>query len=289
MATYDMSRMSIPAEDRISITLHIINTTLSIDESKSIWIAADYSVAELKFEIERSLNIQQEHQKKLTIKASNHVLDSEDDKLSEYNIKTNTIIELELSDNCNWRPVQTSIDMQSSTPLTPKGAKKQNQARSVQSSVNQRHRSAVDESIAFLSKHSKIQCRILLIVFEITLVLLVAYWGYINMIQYCINMLFICIGWRGCRKLKPFWIVCFGLYLIMDLFILLLLVVYGLIDGHESVYGSTAAYIALLCFELFLNAIWLYWYSKFFFVVLKSEEAVREEARKITSKQPILV
>ena len=109
------------------------------------------------------------------------------------------------------------------------------------------------------------------------------------MLQYIINMIFICVGWRGCRKLKPFWIVCFGLYLMLDLIILFLLVVLGLIGGHESVYGSTAAYIALLCFELLMNGIWLYWYSKFFFAVLSSAEKVREEARKITSKQPILV
>ena len=176
MATgYNMSRISIGADDRISVTVHIINATLSIEESRQISIVADYSVAELKFEIERALSIQQEHQKQLTIlspsltgndtiKASEHVLDSEDAKLTEYNIKKDTIIELELTDNCTWRPNQTAIEMQPSTPLTANT--QQQQSLTVQSAAAQRQGgSAADELISFLTKHSKIQCRILLIVF----------------------------------------------------------------------------------------------------------------------------
>lgn len=121
------------------------------------------------------------------------------------------------------------------------------------------------------------------------MVLLVAYWGKIQMIQYVINMIFILVGWRGCRKLKPFFIICFLLYLILDIIIIFLLIVLGLIESHESVYGSTAAYIALLTFEFVLNSIWLYFYSKFFYVVLRAPISIREKAMGITAKQPILI
>eukprot|EP01084_Bolivina_argentea_P208717 355732_1 len=106
-----------------------------------------------------------------------------------------------------------------------------------------------------------------------------------NMIQYLINMIFILVGWRGCRKLKPFWILCFLLYLILDVIIMFLLIIIGIIGGHESVYGSTAVYILLLSSEFLLTVIWLYFYAKFFYVVLKTPQRHRDMARTITSKQ----
>lgn len=110
-----------------------------------------------------------------------------------------------------------------------------------------------------------------------------------QMIQYAVNMIFILIGWRGCRKLKPCFMICFGLYLILDIIILFLLIVVGLVQSHESVYGSTAVYITLLCFEFVLNSIWLYFYSKFSYAVLRAPISIREEAMGITAKQPILI
>ena len=121
------------------------------------------------------------------------------------------------------------------------------------------------------------------------MVLLVIYWGTINMIQYGINMIFVLIAWRGCRKLKPFLILLFLLYLIMDIIIIFLLIIFGLVNNHESIYGSTALYISLLSIEFILLCIWLYFYSKFFYAVLKANDTHRQLARNVTSKQAILI
>ena len=307
MATYDMTPLD--ANDRVPLKIHIKNSTLSIDEMKMISIATDCNISELKFEIERVLSIQIQYQQKLCIDEGTHdetkELSNEDTKLSEYNISQNTIIELELSNDCDWNGSQTNIDMTHSSPKSPpiiqtpktpsQGGKDNENTENMESVTAQtdndesRGQGTNDEIIHFLTKHSKIQCRILLIVFEITLILLVAYWGEIQMVQYVINMIFILIGWRGCRKLAPFFIICFGLYLILDLLIIFLLIILGIVEQHESVYGSVAAYVALLTFEFILNSIWLYFYLKFFYRVLRAPPSVRNMAINITSKQPILV
>lgn len=313
MATYDMSPLD--SSDRLTIKIRILSDSLAIDELKKISILPDYSVSELKFEVERTLKIPTEDQKKLIIRIASkedddskenedlsyvetHELSSDDTKLSEFDITQNTILELQLTDSSEWSAekiaAQRSINMPITTSVPPKQnnpnkPSQDNAVSSKQPIPAQPRMAETDEAIKFLTKHSKIQCRILLVVFEITLILLIAYWGTISMVQYSINMIFVLIAWRGCRKLRPFWIVCFLLYLVLDIIILFLLIVLGIVEQHDSVYGSTAAYVILLTLEFVLNSIWLYWYSKFFYSVLKTPESVRKMATAITSKQPILV
>eukprot|EP00484_Ammonia_sp_Unknown_P020982 CAMPEP_0197031752 /NCGR_PEP_ID=MMETSP1384-20130603/10654_1 /TAXON_ID=29189 /ORGANISM="Ammonia sp." /LENGTH=307 /DNA_ID=CAMNT_0042461323 /DNA_START=49 /DNA_END=972 /DNA_ORIENTATION=- len=305
-STYDMSRLEAP--DRISVKIHIVNEASTVDDVKIISISEESTVAELKFEIERALHIPQSDQQELLLQAGVHSpsdddqkLQEEDHKLSQYKLTKNSIILLRLTESSTWNPLQRNIEIPSHSnypSLSPLAASNADRAlnkqpatdaRSQAQSTQQAAELDVDQIVHFLTKHSKIQCRILLIVFEITLVLLVAYWGSVSMIQYCINMVFILIGWRGCRKLKPFFIVCFLLYLIMDLVIIFLLIILGIVEKHESVYGSTALYVGLLSLEFVLNSIWLYWYAKFFYAVLKALPSVRERAREITAKQPILI
>ena len=58
---------------------------------------------------------------------------------------------------------------------------------------------------------------------------------------------------------------------------------------QKSVYGSTALYVGLLTTELVLNLVWLYWYWKFFYAVLRCSETTRIVAANITALQPILI
>eukprot|EP01083_Nonionella_stella_P041602 112740_1 len=309
MANYDMTPLDVGK--RMPVKVRVFNAKLSIDEIKMITILPDFNVAELKFEIESRLSIPAEHQKHLTIPSSvvsdnkedaipttPTTLDDDDMKLSKFTFTKNSIITCELSDECNWKSADIAIDVSPTKPLKavqPSPAKKKATRQTptkggpVQSVPVESRTTQAEQEMHFLTKHSKIQCRILIVVFEITLVLLIAYWGTINMIQYSINMVFVLIAWRGCRKLQPFWIICFLLYLVMDLIIIFLLIVLGLIEQHESVYGSTAAYVVLLSTELVLNGTWLYFYAKFFYAVLKASPRTRAMARTITSKQPILV
>merc|ERR1712087_777102 len=97
------------------------------------------------------------------------------------------------------------------------------------------------------------------------------------------------IGWRGCRKLKSFLMICFLLYLSLDIIIIFLFLLLGFIEGHESVYGSSALYLTLLSFELLLNVAWLWWYAKLFVQVIKAPKRTLEKAVVITSKQPICI
>ena len=124
---------------------------------------------------------------------------------------------------------------------------------------------------------------------EVTLVLLVFYWGTTSMIQYLITMTMLMVGWRGCRKLKSFFIICFLLYLALDMVLIFLFLVLGFVEGHESVYGSSALYLSLLSFEFVLNVLWLFWYCKFFIKVVKAPKKTLERAVAITSKQPICI
>eukprot|EP01083_Nonionella_stella_P238019 834431_1 len=206
--TYDMTPLD--AQERIPVKIHIINSKLSINELQTISIASDYNVAELKFEIESALSVEQQHQIKLTLQLSptndneekeTHIeLTSDDMKLSEYNITKNTIIELQLSDDSNWNVKPIKMDTTNSKRPLKMDAVNTRPGGTVQSMPVQTSTRETDQIIHFLTKHSKIQCRVLLIVFEITLVLLVAYWGTVSMIQYCINMVFVLVAWRGCRK-----------------------------------------------------------------------------------------
>eukprot|EP00483_Globobulimina_turgida_P003412 UN03418 len=242
MATYDMTLLD--ESERVRVKIQVINDKLSINDVNMLSILPDFNVAELKFEIEKSLSIPQTHQQTLILRLAETAdskelsveLSSDDMKLSEYNIRQGTVIELQLSDDSDWSAIQIAIDNDNATK-PGHGVTVDHEPNPVQARTTQ-----TDEIIRLLTKQSKIQCRILIIVFEITLVLLVAYWGTTSMIQYGINMIFILVAWRGCRKLKPFFIVCFGLYMVMDLIIIFLLIILGIAEQHESVYGSTAAY-----------------------------------------------
>merc|ERR1712079_772618 len=114
---------------------------------------------------------------------------SPDRKLSEYDINQHSTITLSLSDDCEWTPAPT------------KGgpdvvAHRETAQRSAPARSNR------DEPvIRFLTYQSKIHCRILLLVFQISLILLVSYWGTLYMVQFTITIIFVLIGWRGCRKL----------------------------------------------------------------------------------------
>lgn len=179
MATYDMSPLD--ASERIPIKIHITNTKSSIDELKMISIATDCNISELKFEIEKALSIQQQHQQSLSIESTESDTDDiiqltdEELKLSEYNISQNTIIELQLTDDCDWNESHIIIDMAQSpkspqsqsspTSKTPPNANNANNKHDIKSIPAQSRTTATDETIHFLTKHSKIQCRILLIVF----------------------------------------------------------------------------------------------------------------------------
>ena len=167
MATYDMSPLD--ASERIPMRVHITNETLSIDEIKMISIATGCSISELKFEIEKALSIETRHQQTLSIQSTDSdgdeivQLKDEEMKLSDYNVNQSTIIHLQLSDDCNWDESQIKLDMAVSSS-SPTSKTQQNAINNNSDNGNIRS-IPVDETIHFLTKHSKIQCRILLIVF----------------------------------------------------------------------------------------------------------------------------
>eukprot|EP00483_Globobulimina_turgida_P009135 UN09153 len=177
MATYDMTLLD--ESERVRVKIHVINDKLSINELKMLSISPDFNVAELKFEIEKSLSIQQAHQQKLILQLASTddnkedatnlsvQLSSDDMKLSKYNITQNTVIELQLSDDSDWNAIQIAIDNDNDNDID--NDKKSRSVATVEPIPVQSRTTQVtqtDEIIHFLTKHSKIQCRILILVFE---------------------------------------------------------------------------------------------------------------------------
>ena len=86
--------------------------------------------------------------------------------------------------------------------------------------------------------------------------------------MYLIAIAFALAGFRGCRKLHPLWVLAFLLWLLLEILLITLFIIAGLVESHESIYGSTAAYIALLSFELLLDITWAWFYFQFLRMVL---------------------
>ena len=162
MATYDMTPLG---DDRLPIKIQVINEASSLNQMQSLSISGNSSLAELRFEIERTLHIKHQHQKKLVICSSSDdqgiELTDEDKQLCDYNISSYAVIALYMDDD-EWRPPNA----QSHAKVTVRIPENVTQTvdANLEMSISPDPEDDA-ELIHFLSKHSKIQCRILLIVF----------------------------------------------------------------------------------------------------------------------------
>ena len=167
--TYDMSTLG---DDRSNIKIQVLNETNNIDEIRQISISLEATLAELQFEVERTLGIKEEHQLKFKIDAIE--MTSVERKLSGYGIDKHSTLTLYLSDDSDYTPSATgtngndaavpldNVVVQSGGSGATSGSGVVAQTANSQSVA----RPATDDpSVHFLTKHSKIQCRILLLVF----------------------------------------------------------------------------------------------------------------------------
>ena len=100
--TYDMSTVG---DDRSKLRVRIINETNNIDEIRDIFVSLKATLAELQFEVERTLEIKAEHQ--LNFKFDDLEMTSFECKLAEYGINKDSILTIHLPDDSDYTPSPT--------------------------------------------------------------------------------------------------------------------------------------------------------------------------------------